>query len=377
LNYRSRDPDSRLYTEIAGRLAERPLTRWIAPEWPVGSYVQGLFLDHPAGLFLPAAALVRLGYPADQASYAVGLAFGAATFALLPSVAAAFAPEEARTLGWLLQLLPIFFVFRVRANHEPPLLLFLLVALLGAERVTRYRRGGLPLLTVALAGVMLVKGFLVLPAAACCGLWILVRSRAEDPRLRPRWWITGPAVAAGLGATALGYEWAYRQATGRSFLAGYAQRSLSIGASEGHAWSAWTVPYNAIFYTGRILWFAFPWSLVFVAAVAWAARRFRSREPSGGLSSLGLVFVLAVATVYVGLFSLSGRRAERYIYPVYLLVGAAGAVAALRRWPVLARLAQRARGLEPLAPVVLWLTLVALHVAGGYLDLPRIKLWNP
>ena len=32
-DYRSRDPDSALYAQLSGELAEQPPSRWIAPEW--------------------------------------------------------------------------------------------------------------------------------------------------------------------------------------------------------------------------------------------------------------------------------------------------------------------------------------------------------
>jgi hypothetical protein len=335
----------------------------------------GLYQEHPAGLFAPAAILARLGYPAEQAAYALGLAYSAAAFALVPSVAAVFAPAEARTLGWLLQLLPIFFVFRVRANHEPAVLAFFFLALLATEAVARARRGGLPLLIGALSCLMLVKGFLVVPATVCCALWLFVRSWAPGDAPRPRWITSGLAVACGLAAVVVAYEWAYRSTTGESFLMAYPRRSLVVG----HSWSLLTIPYNLLFYSGRVLWFAFPWSFVLMGALLRYRPR-RAEAPRGpGLSpdAQGLLFVLGAAVVYLGLFSLSGRRAERYIYPVYPLVGAAGAVTALRRWPALNRLCAGLRPLESIAPVLTWLLLVGLHLLGGYLHLPRIKVWNP
>jgi hypothetical protein len=374
-DYGTRDPDSELYSRIAASLAERPVSTWIAPTWPAGSYMQGLFREHPAGLFWPAAALIRLGYPADQAAYAMGLVWSALVFALVPSVAAVWAPVEARVLGWLLQLLPIFFVFRVRANHEPAVLACFLAALLGAHVAGRSWRG-VGLLTAALAGLMLVKGFLVLPAALCCGLWLALLPSPAGGSKGPGWRAVALVTAGGLAAVALVYEWAYRHATGQSFVAGYAARSLSVGASVGHDWSPLSIPYNLLFYSGRLLWFAFPWSLVLIA-VLWPRRRLgRPRLPLGA-DARGLFFVAGAVVVYVGLFSLSGRRAERYIYPLYPLVGAAGAVAALRAWPALARACGRMRAVEPYASVVTWILLLGIHLAGARFHLPRVKIWNP
>ena len=64
LGYRTRDADSRLYAEMAARMAEAPAAGWIAPDFPPGWFMSGPFREHPVGLFVPAAALARLGYPA-------------------------------------------------------------------------------------------------------------------------------------------------------------------------------------------------------------------------------------------------------------------------------------------------------------------------
>ena len=49
----------------------------------------------------------------------------------------ALVPFLGLVLTLLVQLLPVAFVFRVRANHEQALLLFLLLAMLGTERARR------------------------------------------------------------------------------------------------------------------------------------------------------------------------------------------------------------------------------------------------
>jgi 4-amino-4-deoxy-L-arabinose transferase-like glycosyltransferase len=296
---------------------------------------------------------------------------------LVPVVAAAFAEgAEARALAWLLQLLPIAFTFRVRANHEPAVLLFFLVALWGVKRVGEGQRGGAFVAAGGLVGLMLVKGLLVLPALLCCVVWVCVRALPRGHGRRR----AGRAAAALVGALAVMvliaavYERHYRGVTGESFVSGYLGRSLSVGATEGHGWTAGSYPYNLIFYSGRVLWFAFPWSLALVGATAvWL----RTRPRDVGPSAQGLLFAVGVAVVYVALFSLSTRRAERYIFPAYFVVGAAGAVATLRCWAPMRALAAAVERLEPFAPPLLWLSLFGLHLAGGRIGLPRVQLWNP
>jgi hypothetical protein len=343
--------------------------------------VQGLYREHPAGLFLLPAVMTRLGYPSAQASYAANALYQALAVVLVPAVAAAFATaREARALAWLLQLLPIAFVFRIRANHEAAVWLFFLVALLGTERLVEGRRFGALLGASGLAALMLVKGLLAAPAMLCCALWAGLRCVSLPAGSRKRVFATFVGWIALLGLVAAAYETLYQRATGVSFLHEYLARQFSVGASEGHSWTSWTVLYNFAFYAGRILWFAFPWSLALVAIGVRHASTFRQwARRLGALdrSAQGAIFVAGATALYVGLFGLSGRRAERYLFPVYFLVGACGAVAAFRRWPAVERLVAFAERIEPFAPVVAWATLFGLHLLGGPLGLPRIQIWRP
>lgn len=378
LDYRTRDADSVLYAEIAARLSSEPLSRWIAPDWPPHWYMEGPYREHPVGIFLLPALLGRLGYAPGQAAYLANAVYQVLTLLLLPRLAAALVGvTEARALAWLVQLLPIAFTYRIRANQEPLVLLCLVAALLGAERSRDRPRWAL-LTAAALVAWMLAKGVLAVLGPAACALWLLAR-RVRPPS--PAWRGLGLGVLA-MVLVALGYEVAYEWARGESFLSDYLGRQLGVAAIPASA--DWLVQKgrNFFFYLGRVLWFAFPWSLVTVAA-AWSARRALARAfrpgraaeaPTEGALS-GLLFTLALTAVYVGLFSLSDRRADRYIFPVYYAVGACGAVAALRSRPRWRRLAERAEALHPLLPAGVWALTFALHVAAGrLLHLPTIKL---
>jgi hypothetical protein len=381
--YGARDPDSRLYAEIAARQEDAPLARWIAPEFPPGWYMSGLFREHPAGLFAPASALAALGYPAGQAAYAANALYQVLGIVLLQRLAATLvAGFEARALAWLVQLLPIAFTYRIRANHEAAMLLCLLAALYGTERARREPRFGL-LVAAGLVGLLLVKGLLAAFGPALCALWLLARRAARlEPGVRDRTaWI---AVAAGvlvMAATAVAYEVAYRHATGEPFWPYYAGRQLGVAAGAGGDPGPGGPLYNLVFYLARVLWFAFPWSVA-LFALLWTHRR-PSREAGGAgargtgdaSARAGVVFALALAALYVGLFSLSDRRADRYIFPAYYAVGAAGAVAALRLLPPLRRLAERLD--RPWVPAAAWAATFAAHLFAGRLGLPTVKIWAP
>ena len=86
--YRARDPDSRLYAEISARMSRAALATWIAPDFPPGWFMTGPFREHPAGLFVPAAALAALGYPAEQAAYAMNAVYQVLGIVLLKTAPA-------------------------------------------------------------------------------------------------------------------------------------------------------------------------------------------------------------------------------------------------------------------------------------------------
>lgn len=380
LHYRARDADSRLYAEIAARMSKAPAAGWIAPDFPPDWYMAGPFREHPVGLFVPAAILARLGFPAGQAACALNVLYQALTLVLLQRLAASLVEGvEARALGWLVQLLPIAFTFRIRANHEQAVLLCLVAALLGTERARQRPRWAI-LTVLSLAALLLVKGVLALLGPALCALWLLaLRWTAPPPKPADRAAWVGIAVGvAAMAATAVGYEALYRQATGACFWPVYLSRQVGAAAVAQSAAGLWQKAYNLAWYLARVLWFPFPWSLTLLAA-GWHSWRGRDDSPAptpaGRRLRAGALFVAGVVVLYLGLFSLSDRRADRYIFPVYYAIGAAGAIAALRSFPRLRRLTERLD--LPWIPAAVWVVTFLLHILGGRLGVPTVKVWAP
>ena len=112
-----------------------------------------------------------------------------------------------------------------------------------------------------------------------------------------------------------------------------------------------------------------------VALWRWRAAPSASPSPVTAGTRAGAWFAAAVVLLYVGAFSLSDRRADRYIFPAYYAVGAAGGIAALRLAPRLRRLAERLD--RPWLPAAAWAVLFAAHLFAGRLGLPTVKLWAP
>ena len=367
LGYRTRDPDSVLYARIAADMSGAPRERWIAPDWPRGTYAHGRYQEHPVGVFVLPALLARLGYPAEQAAYVVNALYQVATLLLVPALAAALADRRhAWRLSSLLQLVPIAFVYRIRANQEAAILLCLVLALLGTER-SRERPAYALLTIVALDVLALVKGLVVIPAFLACAAWLI--ASAIGRRRTARGWIGLGLAAAAVVVTTAAYEAAYVQATGESFLDYYFGRAARADPNPASAVS--DTLYNLVWYGARVVWFAAPWSLLGLAAMGW--RRGSADATARGRG--GLFFLLATTILYLLFFSLGERRAERYIFPVYFLVASGGALAAQGRWPRIERV------LRPLdsrfAPPAVFAVTAALHLLGGALDLPRIKVWAP
>jgi 4-amino-4-deoxy-L-arabinose transferase-like glycosyltransferase len=366
----SDDPDSALYAGLAARLADEPVARWVAPEWwgfwPEAE-LTGLFLEHPAGVLLLPAALGRLGVPPEQAAYAVGAGAGALSLVLLGVLAGRVLPRpDARAVLILVQLIPAAFIFRVRANHEYPMLACLLLALLGLEGVKRSWRWW-PALAIGLAGGLLVKGVFLSLILLAVGLWLLCDPTRRDGGARRQW--LAVALAAGFTLlVALAWDGLYVRATGQTFWSAYWARQLGPITIASPVEDALGIGSRLVFYLVRLLWHPAPWSL----ALVWLA----FTRPGGwrdlpAIERRTLLLALAFAGLAIAVLVLPSRFAERYAFSATFVVATVGAVAAARTWPALGsfvhRLDQRVTGL----PVLLWLALVIGRLVLGPW-LPRV-----
>jgi hypothetical protein len=373
--YTSRDPDSTIYSQMSDRMAAAPIRDWIAPEWGGAWGLTGRFREHPIGIFILPALLARTGYPGDQAALAIGAAFSIASLLLLGHVAAlVVSDEEAVAIQWAALVLPVAFVYRIRANQEYVVLALTLLALYGTQRS---RRSGAWIWVVigATCGVALVKGIFVVFVPIVCAIWLrFVRERPsaglnDSPRIHDA--IAWSALASAIGAVVLlaaAYEWIYRRATGDSFLWFYLRNRVAgnAGVSSTMTFDPATKLYNLAWYSLRVLWFALPGSLV----VAGAARRFTDASAE---SRRAVLFVLLAAATYVATMSLGANKAERFIFPVYFLIAALGTVVAVREWSGVDRVARRLAALPPYSLPAAWLALFVLTLAiARYL--PYVKL---
>jgi 4-amino-4-deoxy-L-arabinose transferase-like glycosyltransferase len=378
VQFTSRDPDSQLYAGISARLVQEPVAQWIAPQWWGFWNSEGPYCEHPVGMFVVPALLGRLGYPPLQAAYAVNALYQVISFALITLIAATVTTRrQSRALTCLLQLLPMAFVFRVRANQEYAVLAGVLFALYATERA-RTR----PVWTVGMVAgfcaVLLVKGVFAVMVPVTCVIWLLARTGSNPRRFSDgAAWAAVAAMPIAGALVAWGYESAYLHATGRSFLEIYRSRQLPEDEIVGQSHVVRTA-YTASWYLTRVAWYAFPWSLVAagvavraVARGAWLPWRLTGEADSPGRQAVW--FGVVAAVVLTGAFSLAHRKADRYIFPVYFFIAGGGAGPALARWPRLQRVARAAD--RPWAPAALYVLLVLLTVASTG-KLPRFTFWR-
>jgi len=382
--YESRDPDSALYAAISSDIAGRPLKEWIVPRWNGLWALQGLYREHPAGVFLLPAMAARLGYPSEQAAYAVNALYQVLTLFLMMALVRHFLTRrDARVLVTLMLLVPIAFTYRIRANQEQPLLMFLLVAFLGIER-SRTSLKWAVLSTAGLAGLFLVKGVFVAIAIAACVAWLAVRQwwwPDEQPRGRP--WIGLAIAGVSLLGLAVAYETAYSSVAGERFFPWYSARQFGVALATGSAHPVRGALYSFAWYLGRIVWFAAPWTVVALIGCWRGAPRLLQRgahRPAGSVRDAarkGAALAAIVAVTYLVAFSVFERRADRYIFPAYYCLAAWWAAYGLRLYPSMRRLAWRAtRALYPYEQALVWFCSVLLALVAASLQLPNIKLWH-
>lgn len=372
--FTSDDADSSLYAGLSARIAEEPVSRWIAPEWwglwPRLGFT-GLYRDHPIGGFILPAIVARLGVPGEQAAYVVGIGAGIAALWLIASmVGRILTREDARAVLILLQIMPVAFVFRIRANQEYAMLVCLLVACLAVDRARRHWSGWI-VLAVATSFALMIKGAFVIFTLAGALLWLLLNPTMAGGR---RSNAVGAAIFS-IGAALLmaaGYDWLYRAVTGESFWLEYWNLQMSHVEVATPLEDALTLARHTGFYLLRLLWHPAPWSAGLLYA-AWRVRR-TARESWSAIPAgprRALTFTALYAIVCVLILSPSSRVAERYLFSAIYGIAAAGIIASCQVWPALRRTVRAVDVSVPAAPAMIWLALMLARLGAGHW-MPRI-----
>ena len=130
--------------------------------------------------------------------------------------------------------------------------------------------------------------------------------------------------------------------------------------------------YNNVWYLSRIVWYAFPWSLlagIVALRAVWKGHVWpKADSPEGenrsgsAVSYQGAWFALVTTAALVVTLSLAHRKADRYQLPAYFICAAAGSVAAIRWFPWLQRVVARMD--RPWIPPAIYLALCVIRLIG-------------
>jgi hypothetical protein len=363
--FTSADPDSALYAQISARLAEGPAARWIAPEWWGFWESEGLFREHPAGVFFLPVLLGSAGIPVEQAAYIIGVGAGALCLVLAGLLLSRVTSvADGRAVLLLLQLMPVAFIFRIRSNHEYLVLAALLGLVLALDGLKRHW-GWAAVVVVALVAGLLVKGVFVIFLLLAAALWIAF-DPGPGPRMRGRQLVAMAAGVAAMVAVAGWYDAAYFRVTGETFWMPYWRRQMGQVEVLSLGDQALQLLLRLAFYIGVPLWHAAPWSVILLAA-AWRGRapvRDRLRRPWPAPIRGALAAALFVC-VSIAMLTPSSRYAERYIFAGTYVLAMLGAAVTLHAWPALReRMTAIDRRLPGLA-ALLWVVLVLMRLGAG------------
>lgn len=346
------DSDSSCYSFISQKLAWQPLRTWCAPQWWGHGGNQGLFTDHPPGILWFSAILVRVGIKASRAALCANFIYILLCLYFLFKLARVFGDAA---LGWAavfgFVLTPIFMQYLIRANQEQPLNLAVVAGLYGlsrGDRSWRYKA----LFIGALVFAVFIKGFSAVILSILALLFWLIVSRN-----RKTFSLIVIAHLVMLIAVVLFELW-YRNVTQSSFLSAYA--AFQGGRTVTLAVNLLGKIYNLLWYVGRVLWFSAPWVYFLLFGVQ-SYRKDRVnlfKEPLTKFLLLGSLAVLFF-------FSLSDRKADRYIFPVYLLASLAGVYVLSKAKPKFLNFFRRR---EKRLPLILALGLVVLSFLSLFFD---------
>jgi 4-amino-4-deoxy-L-arabinose transferase-like glycosyltransferase len=268
-------------------------------------------------------------------------------------------PVAARATLLLIPFMPVAFIFRVRANHEYPMLLCLVAGLVALDRV-RESWIWLAGVCAAFAGALVIKGVFALLVVGAGGLWLLTNP-SGDRRGAARAWVAFGAGLATIALTALAYDAWYASVTGHAFWRAYWQRQVGPMTFASPVEQAGLIGRHLRFYAEHVLWHSAPWGVV----LAWIACRRLWRAPVALTTTerRGLLFVLVFLLASFIALSVPSRVAERYTFSATFLLGAAGIIAALRTWPGFGRWIARVDSAVPSLPALVWTALVVGRIA--------------
>lgn len=324
LPYTPKDGDGWLYTHIAEEVSSRGLGELIAIQWygeckiydKASEYCR-YFYEHPPGLFILPVLLTKIGIPKEKATLFADTLYQLILLLGIYLLASHFLPRKAAELAaFAVLLLPISFVYSMRATQETPLLMCLCLSIVVVLKTNLHpilRCGTLVLLAAFAA---LLKGIMVVPLVVivCASVFFFTAkpSRFKSMSLVFFLMVVGAYLVLSI------FDKVRMAMTGNSFWLNYLDIQLWHRSLEPVTFLEFIrrTLSHFVFYIGCIAWYSFPWSLIFGYII------FKKSKNENALKlnrpTRVLLVVLAFGTIlHLFAFSLFARYSMRYIFPAY------------------------------------------------------------
>lgn len=316
-DFEARENDSRLYTHFVKQLSEKPIHKVIGLEWqnmspyqdPTNLYVR----DHLVGQFIPSVILTKLGWDWRYAHYTVNQLYRFFIPWLFFIIFSRFASKQASLLVLAsAHLNPMALNYGLRANQEQPLVFALALALWGYFNLEKLK--GVSALYLGSAFAFWVKGLAGLSFFPFWGLHSLLNWKS-----RPKQLIYLIGLAFFLVLSALFYEQWFSAVTGFPFWEAYCKIQVF-----GRRSTEDVIAFSSIgYYLVRTMSYSLPWSI----GLLFFFKNKVTRDEKEMISLLGIISVGVVL-----IFGYFGRRASRYIFPIYYFLAALGALGVSKKW---------------------------------------------
>ena len=350
LPYEIQDSDSQVYSYIGHQLASTPLIKWCAPVWKGHNNNPGYFQDHPPGMFWITALFVRGGVPEQSAALCANFLYILLSLYFLYRLASYFGGS---ILGWGAVFgfifTPIFLQYLIRANHEHPSNLAViagLYAFVRSEESWRYKA----LFVIALIFAVFTKGLIALILIMLALLYWVLFFR----NIRNLLFILFASLLT-VGIMYLFELWYQNITYGVSFWQNY------IYFHGGKVIEAGFNPLNKIinffWYLSRAIWFSAPW--VFFMFY-WIYKSKKENIPF--LKDKLFKLCLFGAALIIFWFSLSDRKADRYIFSAYCFLVITGILILFTITPKIIQFLQKRKKLLPiyLSAILIIFTLIRI-----------------
>jgi hypothetical protein len=365
--FSARDGDGALYAAIGTEAVQRGFAELFRLGWygnckiyQPGSLYYDFFLEHPPGLFVLPWLLHHAGAPANKALYIADLIYQlvawCAAYLLVRRFASRFVSQWTMIA---MVVMPISFLYSVRSTQETPLLMSMLLLLVCIAHRSRYPVWmGIGVMAVSSFAVALKGAMAIPPVFVAVGSRFFLQSGNENwpNRLVDMVRLAVLCLVGGFAAVAV-IELGHREFAGNpSFWEPYWRLQITERAMSSQLVPkvGWHKLLQVPTYLLHIAWYSCP----FVVTALYSYYKFIKANDKPGSSSLWhqdlaeitplVALCLSASMFYVLGMSAFDRTSQRYIFPVYYLIGMVAFFVSYSRWPGLFHKITTLAGMRPL-----------------------------